>query len=117
MNVGARQNQKRIENYRLRSFFSQNSYSGLWDKNALSLLCLSFPGASVTKSCSYYRGNAASPRWVIHREADSAAIWLPGGVHVGWGVSEVRAAFGSTSVSTLSFTPDVAALVVIEDGT
>ena len=33
---------------------------------------------------------------VTSQEADSAAIWLPGGVRVGWGVSEVLAAFVTT---------------------
>ena len=30
------------------------------------------------------------------QKADSAAIWLPRGVQVGWGVSEVQAAFVTT---------------------
>lgn len=29
----------------------------------------------------------------LPQEADSATIWLPGGVQVGWGVSQVREAF------------------------
>jgi hypothetical protein len=33
---------------------------------------------------------------VTHQEADSAAIWLPEGGWVGWGVSEVLAAFVTT---------------------
>jgi hypothetical protein len=31
--------------------------------------------------------------WGIPQETDSAAIWLPAGVWVGWGVSEAREAF------------------------
>jgi len=35
----------------------------------------------------------------MHREAYSAALWLPGGVQVGWGVSEVQAAFVTSLAS------------------
>src|SRR5207244_4096916 len=38
--------------------------------------------------------------WVTHQEADSAGIWLPGEVRVGWGVSEVQAAFVTTLAGT-----------------
>jgi hypothetical protein len=34
--------------------------------------------------------------WVTHQQADSAGIWLPRQVQVGWGVSEVLAAFVTT---------------------
>ena len=36
-------------------------------------------------------------------EADSGTIWLPGGFRVGWGVSEVRAAFVTTATSPANY--------------
>ncbi len=35
------------------------------------------------------------------QETDSAAIWLPEGVRVGWGVSEVQEAFVTTLMTML----------------
>jgi hypothetical protein len=51
------------------------------EQNALSSVCLPFPGTSVTKSCERYEGNemsALSRAWVIRQEGDSGAIWVAG---------------------------------------
>ena len=37
--------------------------------------------------------------WVTRQKAHSAGIWLPEGLRVGWGVSEVQAAFVTSLVT------------------